>query len=193
MLSILIPSHNEENIVNFVDVVERALPAHEIIVARDREGKGKGWAIREALLHAKGDYVAFLDGDGDIEPRMLWRLFPFLEDFDVVVGSKRITSAPLHRKILTYLSRIYIRLIFGLQVDTQTGIKLFRVAALEYWKTDGFMFDVEILASAKRRGLKMVEVPIEAEIREAMSMKAVLRTFKESLILWFRSSFHAGK
>jgi glycosyltransferase involved in cell wall biosynthesis len=193
MLSILLPNHNEKKINLFIEEVEKILPAHEIIIASDRVGRGKGWAVREALQHAKGDQIAFLDSDGDIPPRMLLRLIPFLDDFDVVVGSKRITKAPLHRKIITHLSRIYIRLFFGLVVDTQTGIKLFRREAIEEWKTDGFFFDVEILAKAKRKCMRMIEVPIEVEIKEKMSGKILWRTLCESLCLMFRLLFHAGK
>jgi|25BtaG_2_1085352.scaffolds.fasta_scaffold00534_16 dolichol-phosphate mannosyltransferase len=185
MLSILIPNHNEDNIQELIAEIERVLPANQIIIAVDRDGKGKGWAMREALHYARGKYIAFLDGDGDIEPRMLKRLLPFLEDFDVVVGSKRMTYAPLQRKILTYLSRIYIRLMFGLPCDTQTGIKLFRSSALRTWETDGFLFDVEILAAAHRRELKIVEVPVEAEITKSMSRRAIWRTFLESLKIKF--------
>lgn len=193
MLSILLPSHNEEGIEAFVEEVERVLPADQIIIARDRYSRGKGWAVREALLHARGDQIAFLDSDGDIPPRMLKRLLPFLEDYDCVVGSKKIYRAPWHRKIITHLSRLYIRIAFGLNVDTQTGIKLFRSEALEYWKTDGFFFDVEVLAKAKRRGMRIIEVPIEAEIKSGMSLKAIYLTLRESVWLWFRLLSHAVK
>jgi len=188
MLSILVPAHNEENIQAFVEELEKSIPeAHEIIVASDREGKGKGWAVREAMLHATGNMIAFIDGDGDIPPRMLWRLFPFLEDYDVVLGSKKMTHAPLHRKIITYLSRLYIRIFFNIPEETQTGIKLFRRDALEYWKMNGFLYDVEILAKAKKRGMRMIEVPIEAEIKSSMSWRALWLTFTESLRLKFQS------
>ncbi len=188
MLSILIPNHNEDKIHEFVNEVELTmLDKCEIIIARDQEGKGKGWAIREALSEAKGDLIAFIDGDGDIEPRMLWRLFPFLIDFDVVVGSKRMTNAPLQRKIITHLSRIYIKLMFGISVETQTGIKLFHRSALRDWKSDSFAFDFEILWDCQKRGLRMIEIPIEAEIKEKMSRRALWRTLIESLRLKFLS------
>ncbi len=188
MLSILIPNHNEENIHQFINEIELSVlnTDYEIIIAYDRESKGKGWAMREALSQAKGDLIAFIDGDGDIQPRMLWRLFPFLVDFDVVVGSKRMTNAPIQRKILTYLSRIYIRVFFGIGVETQTGIKLFHRSALQDWKSDSFFFDVEILANCQRRNLKMIEIPIEAEIKESMSWRAICKTLLESLYLIFR-------
>ncbi len=116
MVSILIPAHNCKKIDAFVQELHRVLPSAEIIVTEDRLKRGKGWALRQAYKQATGDVIAFIDGDGDIPPRMLLRLMPFLSDFDIVVGSKKMTNAPLHRKIITHLSRIYIRIMLGLQV-----------------------------------------------------------------------------
>ena len=186
MLSIILPSHKEPEIASFVDQVEARLPNCQIIVSSDREGNGKGWAIRQALSAATGDEIAFLDGDGDIHPRMLLRLLPFLEDFDAVVGTKRIAHKHFSRRVVTVFSRLYIRLLFGLECDTQTGIKLFRREMLETWKTDGFLFDVEVLSNIKRNGGRIVEVPIEAEIKEKMSVGAIWKTLIESVILKFR-------
>lgn len=193
MLSIILPSHREPDIRQFVESIEEQLPVHEIIVSSDRDGRGKGWAIREALAEAKGDEIVFLDGDGDIPPRMLLRLLPFLQDFDAVVGTKRIKHKLLSRRIVSYLSRIYLRLLFGVQVDTQTGIKLFRREMLDTWKTDGFLFDLEILYNIQRIGGRIIEVPIEAEIKAKMSGRVLWKTLIESVILKFRLSFRPGK
>jgi len=197
MLSILIPNHNEESMSAFVNEIERSLPVHEIVIVRDREGKGKGWALREALKQATGDQIAFLDGDGEIPARMLRRLLPFLEDFDVVVGSKRITHSPTRRKVMTHVTRIWFRFLFGVQVDTQTGIKLFRKSCFDYmadyWDANGFIFDVEILEFLQRKGFRLVEVPIECEIRRQLPFKQIFRITGESLWLKWRLLFHAGK
>lgn len=191
MLSILLPSHNERNINLFVQEVEDVLPAHEILIASDRTGRGKGWAVREAFQHAKGDKIAFLDSDGDIQPRMLKRLLPFLDDYDVVVGSKRITKAPMHRKVITILSKIYIKFMFGLGVETQTGIKLFRREAISDWTINGWLFDVEILAKAHKNKMRMIEIPIETEITGSISKKVLWKTLLDSLYLKYLLLFPA--
>lgn len=194
MLSILIPCHKEENVHLFVDELETKFPnSHEIIVARDREGKGKGWALREAFEQSHGSEIAFIDGDGEISVRMLSRLLPFLEDFDAVVGSKRITKSPLRRKIMTRVTRIWFKFLFGLKADSQTGIKLFRRSALESlqdgWKANSWIFDAEILARLQRQGAKIVEVPIECEIKKQLAVKTIWKIFCESLWLKYRLSF----
>lgn len=186
-LSILLPSRNEKDIHDFVKDLEAKIPCSEIIVCNDSRSQGKGWALREALNHATGDQIAFLDGDGEIPNRMLLRLLPFLEDYDVVVGSKRITKSPLRRKVMTHVTRIWFRFIYGVQVDTQTGIKLFRREALEAldggWEANGFIFDAEIIARLQRKGFRIVEVPIECEIRRQLAFKTIWRIFCESIWL----------
>jgi glycosyltransferase involved in cell wall biosynthesis len=193
MLSILIPCRNEENIYLFVDELEAKFPhAHEIIVARDREGKGKGWALREAFMESKGEAICFIDGDGEIPVRMLNRLLPFLEDFDVIAGSKRITKSPLRRKVMTRVTRWWFKLLFGVKCDTQTGIKLFKREALDsldFWASNGWIFDVEIIARLQEKGFKIVEVPIECEIKRQLAITTIWRIFCESLWLKCRLSF----
>jgi glycosyltransferase involved in cell wall biosynthesis len=192
-LSILLPNHNEENIHETITEIERLFPEAQIITACDREGRGKGWAIRNALTEAKGEWIVFLDADGDIHPRMLKRLITFTDDFDIVVGSKRICKTHYRRKILTFLSRVYIGVFFGVGCDTQTGIKIFRRKAIAQWATDGFLFDIEILSGAIRQGYKVIEVPIECEIKEQMPLRVVWKTLLESIVLWYRLSFPAKR
>jgi glycosyltransferase involved in cell wall biosynthesis len=190
-LSILLPNHNEENIHETITEIERLFPEAQIITACDREGRGKGWAIRNALTEAKGEWIVFLDADGDIHPRMLKRLITFTDDFDIVVGSKRICKTHYRRKILTFFSRIYIAVFFGVGCDTQTGIKIFRRSSIDRWATDGFLFDIEILSGSIRKGYKVIEVPIECEIKAQMPLRVVWKTFVESIVLWYRLSFPA--
>jgi glycosyltransferase involved in cell wall biosynthesis len=166
--------------------IEEVIPENnlQIIGCNDRHSNGKGWAVREALKWAKGDYVILIDGDGDIEPRMIKRLMPFLEDYDIVVGKKEIRGL-LSRRILTILSRAYISILFKLGVDTQTGIKIFKKEALCDWETNGYMFDLEILAKAQKKGFKIIEVPIEVDIKKRMKLKSVINCLRESLKIRF--------
>jgi len=185
MISIIIPDYNEPNIKLMKAETRRYFPSAEIIIVHDLNGKGKGRAVREGLAQATGDLIAFLDADLDIHPKMINRLLPFLEDYDIVVGMKGIEKGLLKRRFITYLSRAYIRVMFGLKCDTQTGIKLFKREAIQNWKTNGFAYDIELLMKAKKKGYTMVEVPIDAKITVGVSLKAILRTFKESLKIWY--------
>jgi glycosyltransferase involved in cell wall biosynthesis len=188
MISILIPCRNEPKIHDLIKEIERLFPQDsQIIVCNDREGKGKGWAVRQALKAAEGDIICFIDGDFDIHPKMINRLIPFLDNYDVIVGRKEIRGR-IARKTVTFLSRIFIRLLFNLNIDTQTGIKVFTREAIPDWENDGFLFDVEILIKAKNAGFKIVEVPVEVTPYGATSKtirsKNVFKCFLEALKIW---------
>jgi glycosyltransferase involved in cell wall biosynthesis len=168
-----------------MEEIENEVPGDiQIIGCNDREAKGKGWAMRTALAQATGTTVIFIDGDGDISPRMILRLLPYLRDYDIVCGVKPI-SGRWSRRVLSYFSRIYIALLFGVKVDSQTGIKAFRTYALGDWYSNGWLFDLEILSVAKQKGMSMIEVPIEfTPGNKKVKLISIWKTLKESWTLW---------
>src|SRR6266550_6837161 len=52
---------------------------------------GKGHALRVGLNQARGDYVAFIDSDGDVDPEAIVPFLSLVELYqpDIVLGSKR--------------------------------------------------------------------------------------------------------
>lgn len=184
MLSIILPATDLKKVGELSEEIESLYNNIQIVISSNRQELGKGWAVREALKQCTGDTICFLDGDGDISPKMIKRLIPYLSDYDIVVGVKPI-SGIWSRRIITYLSRIYIALLFGVKCDTQTGIKLFRRYALHDWYNNNWLFDLEILADAKKRKLTMIEVPIEyTPGNKKVKLISLWKTFKESITLW---------
>lgn len=189
MISILIPSRDEPKIHEMIKETEKLFPQDsQIIICNDRDGRGKGWAIRQALEAAQGDVICFIDGDLDIHPKMILRLLPFLDEYDVVLGQKQVRKL-WTRRIMTRLSRLYLHLAFGFDYDTQTGIKLFKRYALTKWNTDSYMFDLEILANAHNAGMAIINVPVEiteyGSGSKPMRVTSVIKCFKDSLKIWW--------
>lgn len=179
MISFILPNHNEPNIHKVIGQIEDLFPGSQVIISCDRYGRGKGYTIRQAVKHCTNDLICFLDGDGDISPMMVFRLLVFTDEYQVVVGKKK-PSGSLARKILTVLSRIYIKLLFNISVETQTGIKLFRKCALYNWKCDGWAFDIEILYKAHRNEWRMIDVPVMACVSGKIPFKSILKTLLET-------------
>lgn len=142
------------------------------IVAYDKN-QGKGHAIRYGMLHAKGDVIGFLDAGMELNPKSLAIL---LSDFqknkaDIVIGSKRHPLSkvkyPFKRRVISYFSQKFIKLLFGLEVtDTQVGMKFFKRSVIKKvlprLLVKQFAFDVEILSVAHYLGYtKIYEAPIE--------------------------------
>ena len=184
-LSIIIPNYRERRLMEVYAYFRRFYPEAQIILADDLEGKGKGWAMREGLKQATGELVCFLDGDMDIMPQEIKKLLRAVKNYDAVVGRRKY-QASWPRKTLSWGYHLLIMFLFGLNLDTQSGLKLFRREVLPTWKTNSFAFDCEILAQMRQKGCLMREAPIKSVIYQSVSIRAVWKTFKETVKVWWR-------
>ena len=143
-------------------------PRGRLRVLRYERNRGKGFALATGAWHSTCPYVAFLDGDGDIDPRQLLYVLAPLHRYDAVVTSKwhpeSRTSASRLRRLLSNGFRSLVWLLTGLRLhDTQTGAKAFRrdllLEALRRMHSRRYSFDVELLAALHSLGASILEVP----------------------------------
>lgn len=154
-------------------VVAAAFAADHPRVRLIREhGRGKGLAVRRGMFEAAARYRFICDADLSMPIEEITKFLPpQLDGFDVAIGSREAPGArrynePLYRHVQ---GRVFSNLVkfFALPgfEDTQCGFKcfrdeiaddLFRVQAF-----DGMSFDVEVLYIARKRGYRIVEVPID--------------------------------
>lgn len=146
-------------------------PCLRVTGYEQRSGKGRG--IREAVALARGEWIGYADADNKVPFSEFDNIRPFLaEGFDVVTGSRALPESQIERRQPWYRQigakgfHYFMQAVVGVPGvhDTQCGFKFFqREVALELFrlqKIDGYMFDVEILAIARRLGFRIKEVPI---------------------------------
>jgi glycosyltransferase involved in cell wall biosynthesis len=131
---------------------------------------GKGAAVRAGVSHARGRSIVFMDADLATDLDDLPALLDALETSDVAIGSRVIEGSTVDgaSSARAHMGRTFnkvARAVTGLDLgDTQCGFKAFRapVAQLLFHLgvVDGFAFDVEILALARRMGYRVAEVPV---------------------------------
>jgi glycosyltransferase involved in cell wall biosynthesis len=133
--------------------------------------RGKGAALREGMRHTTADVVAFMDADGATHLEALnvgMRLIA--SGADIAIGSRAVPGAVTterHSRARVLGARLYRRCTRQVApgiADTQCGFKFFRGdlarAVFGDLVTNGFSFDVELLARAQRRGARIVEFPV---------------------------------
>ena len=151
---------------------ELALPNIKVIGYADN--RGKGCAVRHAMLSATGDIRIFTDSDlayGVDVIKTIINIFENDENIDYVIGSRRLhpegyDNYTLIRKICSKVFLLAAKIIGGFNVsDSQCGCKAYRrVAAERIFKNctvDGFAFDFETIILAKKFGMKIVPFPVK--------------------------------
>jgi dolichyl-phosphate beta-glucosyltransferase len=143
-----------------------------ISLLRHMPNRGKGYAVRRGMLAARGERRLMTDADLSTPIEELPRLMRELDlGAAIAIGSRAVAGArieihqPAYREAMgrVFNHLVQFLLLPGLK-DTQCGFKLFtaRAAAEAFGacRLDGFSFDVEALFIARRRGRRIVEVPV---------------------------------
>lgn len=144
---------------------------HPNLRALQVEQRGKGRAVQHGMLTAQGEYHFLCDADLSMPIAEVNRFLPpALADFDIAIGSREAPGAvrynePAYRHWGGRAINLLIRLLAlpGLH-DTQCGFKCFRAAVsrdiFRFQTFPGISFDPETLYIARRRGYRIVELPI---------------------------------
>ena len=230
LLSVVVPVYNGgESIAGNVETIaarvrERLDAPFEIVVVSDgsidrtaeallerRSGDvrvlpydrnlGKGYAVKLGALAARGDWIAYVDSDLDLDPSSIPDFLERAreEGLDFAIGSKRHPDSrvlyPRSRRVASWLYQQLVRLLFRLDVrDTQVGLKIFRREVAEQVLplliVKRFAFDLELLAVARALGFsRLRELPVSLDYRftgSGVRSVAVLRALLDTAGIFYR-------
>lgn len=190
MISIIIPTHNEEKrLPSTIKEIRRLLKIkYEIIVVDDGNDStqkiarklgcrsfhfktriGKGAALNYGIKKAKGSIVVTYDADAAAPPTEILKLVEKTHEADVVISTrygKTKVKRSNERLIASKTFRGIVRILFNLKYsDTQCGLKAMKAPnakkLAKQSKVSGFVWDVELLINAKKNGYVIKEVPVE--------------------------------
>jgi len=156
------------------DVVRRyMLRDPDVRLVENPGNRGKGYSVRNGMLHARGDLVMFTDADLSSPIYEAEKLFAALrQGADVAIGSRWLRAElqterqPWYRQLYGRLFNLALRITLGLKYrDTQCGFKAFTKPAAQTVFTrqriERWGFDPELLFLANKFKLHTAEVPVE--------------------------------
>jgi dolichyl-phosphate beta-glucosyltransferase len=222
-LSIIIPAHNEatrlpntleqvfafaaqqtyelevlvvENgsIDNTYQIAQEFAMQHSEMRVLQNALRGKGRAVRQGMLAARGKYRFMCDVDLSMPVDEINRFLPpALDGFDIVIASREAPGAvrygePNYRHVIGRIYNGLIRLLAlpDLQ-DTQCGFKCFKDRTVEdlfpRQTLDGWSFDVEILFIARQLGYSIKELPVHWYYNPHSKIRVFRDSFKMGLDL----------
>jgi dolichyl-phosphate beta-glucosyltransferase len=134
--------------------------------------RGKGRALADGVAAARGAEILITDADLSTPIEELEKLQAVLDKgagaaiaSRALRGSRVEVSQPIYRVLMGKAFNLIVQLILLPGIwDTQCGFKLFRADvakdAFGALTTDGFGYDPEVLYRAKKRGVRIAEVPV---------------------------------
>jgi len=173
----------------------------QVLLVENPGNRGKGFSVRNGMLHAHGDICLFSDADLSSPITEAQKLFDAItQGADIAIGSRWLRAElqterqPLYRQAFGRIYNLMLRIVLGLRfADTQCGFKAFRRDAAQrifpLQRIERWGFDPEILFLAKRAGLRVEEVPVlwaHSEGTRLHPFRDGLRMFLEAVrIRWY--------
>ncbi len=171
----------------------------EQVFLEKRKGKlGLGTAYIHGFkwsLARDYDFIFEMDCDFSHNPDDLARLLKPLLDgkFDMSIGSRycnggKVKNWPLNRILMSYCASIYVRLILWMPIkDTTAGFMCYNSRVLKAIDLDkvnfrGYAFQIFLKYAARKKGFKLIEVPITFIDRIYGTSKMSTGIFKEALM-----------
>lgn len=167
-----------------VKIVETLALKNVRVVLSDRN-YGKGHAVKNGVMAAEGDVIAFTDADLAYGVEVISKAAELIlqSGADMLLGSRNLDKSgygdyPAIRKLF---SRVYIGVlgvIAGFKLsDSQCGFKMFTSEAakklFELNQTNGFAFDIENILWAQNFKYKIVEMPVSILVHGSSSVSIV--------------------
>ncbi len=219
-LSLVLPAYNEEQVIaqtveSCLNAAKRFCPNVEVIVvddgSRDRTGaiidemaalnasvvalhhspnRGYGGALLSGFGAARGEYVFFMDSDGQFDIEDIARLLPIAESAfgTVVLGYRERRRDSLQRRLNAWGWKQLVGFVLGLRGirDIDCAFKLFptRLVHACHITAQGAMVNTELLVKLQRMRVPLVQVPVRHFPRRqgkatGADLRVILRAFKE--------------
>lgn len=164
-------------------------PDEPFVIRLLHSAKGKGNAVKHGVMEGRGDYLLITDTDLSVPIEETPNFLPPLLELSkqgIAIASREVPGAirhgePAYRHVM---GRVFNWLVRRMAVsgihDTQCGFKCFGREAAQIvfplQRIDGWGFDVELLYIAQRRGLPIVEVPVNWYYRDDSRVRPVMDT-----------------
>ena len=158
------------------------------------EGKlGYGITVADGLRAATGDYVAFMDGDGQFDPADITSLAALMPTADLAAGWRRRRADPRYRLVIAGVFNLLVRLLYGVRVrDIDCGLKLMDRTVLDAAApllARSALLNTELYFKAQRSGLRIKQVAVPhyprlAGVRSGARLIPILRAIRD--LVWLR-------
>jgi glycosyltransferase involved in cell wall biosynthesis len=104
----------------------------KLIIVKTPRNSGHGKAMLLGLETAGKDFIFQTDSDYQHDPKEFWKLYPYMEHYDIVLGYRKRREDTLVRKLISRFARLLNSMLFGVSLhDTNCPFRIYRRSALK--------------------------------------------------------------
>jgi glycosyltransferase involved in cell wall biosynthesis len=167
------------------------------LVVVHQANRGHGPTVLRGYREARGEWVFQVDSDGEMSADAFAALWQRREAFDLLIGSRADRRAPVMRRLVTGVSRLTVRTLFGAGIhDVNSPYRLFRGTALQALVArlpgEPFAPNVILAGLAVRAGLRIGEWPVPCGERKGGRGSLNLRRLVQGAARSFVETVAAG-
>lgn len=163
-----------------------------------RINRGYGAAFKSGLYGTKYDWVAFTDSDGQFNFSEITNFIAKQKatNADMVIGYYKKRQVSKTKIITSKMWEYFVYFLFGLKVhDIDCGFKFISkkvIDAISDLESErGAFISSEFLIKARKKGFKIVEIPVTHYPRIAgqgtgRDIKVIINSFKDLFKLWWK-------
>jgi dolichol-phosphate mannosyltransferase len=181
-----------------VEVAKQADPKYNVRVYLKQGTPGKAFSLLEGFSVATYELVCMIDADLQYPPEAIPLMYHKLQycEADIVVTERVDNKTSALRRLSSFVfNAVFTRMLFGINYDTQSGLKLFRKSILNtiYLSPSPWTFDLEFIVRSLEQGYSIVSQQIEFSERNAgvpkvKLLSATVEIASGSYKLWRNSS-----
>jgi glycosyltransferase involved in cell wall biosynthesis len=163
-------------------------PGLQLRVVRHEQNLGYGAALASGFDAAQKELIFFTDGDKQFDVHELVGFLPHIDEgTDLVIGWRTHRADPPIRLLNAWGWKLLVNMLFGYTArDVDCAFKLFRryVWTSVRVRARGATFSAEFLIKARRRGMRLKELPVSHYPRTAGTPtgahpRVIARAFRE--------------
>lgn len=206
-LSIIIPAFNEEKTILTVlngvrQTMKKTKTPYEIVVINDGSTdstkallakekdilllnhpykKGYGASLKDGINHSQGDFVLFIDADGQQDSEDILALLKYANDYDMVVGA-RMNFNSFSRNFAKKILLIFANYLADFKIpDLNSGFRLVKKEIAQNYffiLPNGFSFSSTITLAMIKDSYSLKYVPIKE--RKRTNGKSTIHPIKDT-------------
>lgn len=149
---------------------------------------GNGGAVKTGIRNARGEYILFMDADGQHQPKEIAQFLDYIDRYDLVIGARSSASdTAVHRNLANSIYNLIASYVSGFRIqDLTSGFRIIRAdlaKRIAYLLPNTFSYPTTMTLAVVRGGYSLKYIPIAVKKRVGKSKIKLIRDGSRFLMI----------